>query len=356
MTKIPSPDEIEPEWLSQVLSANGYSGAVVAQVSSHRIGTGQAAACSRLHMTYVDGKQAGAPATLVAKFPSEDETSRKSCMAMGLYQREVDFYRDVAPRLTLNLPRTYFLEVSDSGEFFLILMEDLSPAEQGDQLAGCSPTVAREAVLQLVGLQAPVWCDAALGARFMDKPGSFFADMRKVYNDALPGFLDRLAHRLDPEEVAIIADLGKSTRAPLYLPVGSPFCLEHRDFRPDNVMSDMSRSEPKIITVDWQGMRTGRPLNDVCIFLGAGVEPEVRREIEGDLIREYHSALVAAGVRDFSWEQCWLEYRRAAYAGFALTVISTVSVVQTDRGDAMFTAMARRYARHALEVGARDFL
>ncbi len=356
MTPIPVPDEITPEWLNRILESNGHAGVQVTEVRSRRIGTGQAAACSRLHLTFAPGKQANAPTTLVAKFPSEDETSRKSCMAMGLYQREVDFYRDVAPRLTMNLPRTFHLEVSDSGEYFLILMEDLSPAEQGDQLAGCSPEVARAAVLQLVGLQAPIWCDAPLGSRFMDKPGSFFADMHKVYNGALPGFLDRLAHRLDPEEVAIISDLARSTSAPLYLPVGTPFCLEHRDFRPDNIMIDLSRQEPRIITVDWQGMRTGRPLNDVCIFLAAGVEPDVRREIEVDLIREYHSGLVNAGVRDFSWEQCWHEYRRAAYAGFALTVISTVSVVQTERGDTMFTAMARRYARHALEVGARDFL
>ena len=356
MIEIPAPDQIRTEWLSAVLQRCGFDGVQVDGITSCRIGTGQAAACARLEITYAPGRQAGAPDTLVAKFPSEDETSRRSCMAMGLYQREVDFYRDVAPRLTMNLPKTYFLEVSESGEYFLILMEDLSPAQQGDQLTGCTPAVARAAVLQLVGLQAPIWCDATLGRRFMDKPGSFFADMRKVYNQSLPGFLDRLAHRLDPEEVSILTDLAASTKAPLYQPVGSPFCLEHRDFRPDNVMIDQSGTEPRVITVDWQGMRTGRPLNDVCIFLAGGVEPEVRRAIEGDLIREYHSALVAAGVRDFSWEQCWHEYRRAAYAGFALTVVSTVSVIQTERGDDMFAAMARRYARHALEVGARDFL
>jgi hypothetical protein len=108
--------------------------------------------------------------------------------------------------------------------------------------------------------------------------------------------------------------------------------------------------------VDWQGLRMGRPLNDVALCVAGGLEPEVRREVEAGILRDYHAALLGAGVHDFDWERCWFEYRRAAFAGLGLTVIASVAVAQTPRGDAMFTAMARRYARHGLDAGAEEFL
>jgi hypothetical protein len=103
-------------------------------------------------------------------------------------------------------------------------------------------------------------------------------------------------------------------------------------------------------------MRTGRPLNDVALCLAGSLQPALRREMEEDVLRTYHGALCAAGVAGFDWDACWLEYRRAAFAGLGLTVIASVAVRQTQRGDAMFAVMAQRYARHALDVGAEAFL
>ena len=37
-------------------------------------------------------------------------------------------------------------------------------------------------------------------------------------------------------------------------------------------------------------------------------------------------------------------------------MIASVMVQQTERGDDMFTAMATRHARHALDLGAEEFL
>ena len=355
MNRVPQVADITPAWLTEQLHVAGLHGAQVAGVTSQRIGTGQAAACARLHIDYASAPD-DAPRTLIAKFPSEDPLSRASCVAMGIYRREVEFYRDVAPRLHMSLPRCYFLEVDAAGEFFLILMEDLAPARVGDQLAGCTVPVARAAVLELVGLQAPTWCDADLGRRFMEPPDGFFSDMYGLYRRMLPAFAERFSRHLAADEMAIIAALGEAPDAPLFQPVGVPFCLEHRDYRLDNFMIDERDAVPRVWVVDWQGMRTGRPLNDVALCLAGGLAPEERRAAERPILSEYHAALCAAGVADFSFAQCWHEYRRAAFAGFGLTVISAIAVQQTERGDRMFTAMAQRYARHALDVDAGAFV
>lgn len=355
MTAPLHPEQMTTQWLSRVLAANGCKRGEVQQFRADRIGTGQTGACARIALDYVDADADG-PATLVAKFASDNALSRDSAVAMGIYQREVEFYRDVAPGLQMRLPRCYALEIDAAGAAFLILMEDLAPAVPGDQLAGCTPAVARQAVLELVGLQAATWCDTALGARFQEPEDGFFSDMHSVYNQMLPAFVERFGPRLAADELAIIEQLGDSPQAPLFTALGTPFCLEHRDYRLDNFLIDTSGAEPRVSVVDWQGMRTGRPLNDVVLCLAGGLAPLARREHEHQILQDYYDGLVAAGVSGFTWEQCWLEYRRASFAGFGLTVVASIAVEQTPRGDDMFTAMAQRHARHALDLDAAEFL
>ena len=40
----------------------------------------------------------------------------------------------------------------------------------------------------------------------------------------------------------------------------------------------------------------------------------------------------------------------------AVAVVASMLVQQTERGDAMFTAMAQRHARHALDLNGAEFL
>ncbi|MFK7914875.1 MAG: phosphotransferase [Pseudomonadales bacterium] len=355
MTSPLHPDQMTPAWLSNTLAASGFQDSAVAAFSTTRIGTGQTGACARVHLRYQSANADG-PDTLVAKFASDSELSRESAVAMGIYRRELEFYRDVAPGLNMRLPRCYALEIDARGAQFLILMDDLAPAEPGDQLAGCSVAVARQAVLELVGLQSATWCDATLGERFKEPEDGFFSDMHGLYNQMLPAFVERFGPRLAADELAIIEQLGDSPRAPLFSALGTPFCLEHRDYRLDNFLIDNRAAEPKVAIVDWQGMRTGRPLNDVVLCLAGGLASAERRQHEQAILRDYHSGLLAAGVKDFDWEQCWREYRRASFAGFGLTVVASIAVEQTTRGDDMFTAMAQRHARHALDLNAAEFL
>lgn len=351
---IPQPDAVTAAWLTERLREAGFPRAAVRALRGEPVGTGQTGKCVRYRLDLAE--PGSAPSSLIGKFPSDDPLSRDSAVAMGIYEREVVFYRDLAPRLGISVPRCFHAAVEDDGRRFVILMEDLAPARPGDQLAGCSAEVARAAVLELVGLQAPTWCDAAIAERFAEPADGFFSDMHGLYSGVLPSFMDRFQARLAGDEADVVRRLGASPQAPLFQAVGLPFCLEHRDYRLDNLLIDETASPPRVTVVDWQGLRVGRPLNDVALCLAGGLDPDVRRAVEADIVRDYHAALVAAGVADFDRARCWQEYRRASFAGLGLTVIASVAVAQTPRGDAMFTAMARRYARHVLDVGADEFL
>ncbi len=365
MLAIPTTESISPEWFTALLRGRGLP-VTVSGFDARRIGTGQIGKCVRYTLQYSESaapaaqEASAAPLSLIVKYPSDDPTSRATGVMLNNFLKEVRFYQRLQQRLTVRTPLCYFAEIVDAGPQFAVVMEDLAPAEQGDQLAGCDARLAQAAVLELVGLHAPGWCDRSL----LDESWLYNPDpdagsaLREMYRAQLPGFLQRYGHALEADERDIIARVGQAAQAPLYAGLPDIFSLVHVDYRLDNLLlHDPGGSAPvRVTVVDWQSISLGAPLNDVAYFLGAGMLPAARAAAEEDIVRRYHSALLAAGVTDFSWPDCWTAYRRGVFAGFGVTVVASMLVQQTERGDQMFTAMARRHARHALDLNGAEFL
>jgi hypothetical protein len=353
---IPTPETIDAAWLTARLRESGHTGASVAAFRAERIGTGQIGKCIRFQLE-LEGDARGVPRSLVGKFPSDDPLSRATGEQLGNYHREVMFYRQLANRLPITKPRCYFAEIAGRGSDFAILLEDLAPARPGDQLAGCSVAVARVAVRELVKLHAPTWGDTSLcGLDWIEERSpDKGAQWREMYAASLAPFLARFGPVLAPDEREIIGRVAESKGPPFTYPA-EPWALVHIDFRLDNLLIDESVTPPRVAVVDWQSMVLQSPLSDLAYFLGASLLPEVRRPVERELVREYHAGLVEAGVRGYDFARCWEDYRRGAFAGFSVTVIASVIVQETARGNEMFTVMAQRHARHALDLGSAEFL
>jgi hypothetical protein len=356
LSQIPSPEELDAPWFTQRLREAGHRHASVSAVQRTPIGTGQIGRCFRYDLELAAGSE-DTPTSLVGKFPSDSPASRETGVNLRNYYREVNFYREVAPELSIALPRCYYADIEGEGPEFVLVLEDMAPAEPGDQIRGCSPEVARAAVLELVGLQAPSWCRQDL-ARYdwLAATGDSDITMQDLYGGLLGPFLERYGQQLDEDERRIIAAVADAPDCPLFQPMGERFCLEHVDYRLDNMLIDTRGTTPRVTVVDWQSVRLGKPLNDVAYFLGAGLRPEDRRPVEEEIVRGYHRALTDAGVESFDWADCWEAYRQGTFAGFGVTVIASMLVEQTQRGDEMFTCMARRHARHALDHGAQSLL
>jgi aminoglycoside phosphotransferase (APT) family kinase protein len=212
-------------------------------------------------------------------------------------------------------------------------------------------------VLELVGLHAPSWCDAGLrGIDWLGEPNDVAVQIgRALYRAQLSPFLERYGDRLEADEARIIERVADSKGPPFEL-LPDVYALTHVDYRLDNLLFDTRGEPPSVAVVDWQSITLGRPLSDVAYFLGGGLQPEARREVEETIVRDYHAALGGTGVDGYPFERCWQDYRRGTFAGFAVTVIASMMVQQTERGDEMFVAMGRRHARHALDLGAAELL
>ena len=100
----------------------------------------------------------------------------------------------------------------------------------------------------------------------------------------------------------------------------------------------------------------GPPLLDAAVFLASCVTPEYRRAHERDLLRSYHDRLVAGGISGFSYDDCLESYRRCSLWPFLLGVAVSVTVVQTERGDAMWARLVSGAADLVLDTGAADLL
>ncbi|QNJ90095.1 hypothetical protein HZU40_17505 [Mycolicibacterium fluoranthenivorans] len=193
--------DIDAEWLSGVLSRYFGHDVDVIDLRAERIGTGQAGSTYRLIPTYTEDTDL--PQTLVAKLPAENDELRTG-FDLG-YRSELSFYRKMAHHLKALIPQCILVEISSEATDFELLLNDLEPMVQGNQITGCSATEARAAVEALAGLHGPTWCDQRwleLGDVAMPMPGDkdSAAMMGKVAAAATDIVLERIGSELAPED------------------------------------------------------------------------------------------------------------------------------------------------------------
>lgn len=345
-----SSEELSPSVLTALLGKS-IPGVEVTKVEIAAIGTGQMGDSIRLLPVY-KGEVAG-PSSLIAKLPSTNAQSRATAWALRSYEIEVRFYQEMAEYLSIRTPACYAAEIDIAAERFTIIMEDLAPAIQGDQITGCTVDQADAALQELPKLHTPRWGDPTLGQlEWLARPSSSGPDfIAALY----PGFCERFGDLLTQETVSMGERL-MNNLAKYYESRKPPFTIQHGDYRLDNLLFATNGDSPRVAVVDWQVMSNGPALSDVSYFLGSALLPDERAKNEKDLVAGYHSALLASGITDYAWNSCWDDYRRYSFAGFIMAVAASMIVVQTERGDAMFLAMAHRHSEQILALEAEKLL
>ncbi len=343
------PNDVTPQWLSDVLVHAGIN-AKVSDFSMKPIGTGQLGQNIRFELQYSEGE---GPSSLVGKFASDDPTSRETGIAVNDYLKEVLFYQQLAGSLDVTLPKIYFSAIRlEQPDEFVILMQDLSPAVQGDQLLGCDADTASLAMKELAGIAGPRWCDPSLkDIAWLSPPPIENASPGELFDMLMPGFIARYEDSLSKDHLELVLSLGKqfSNYAD---PEPEIFTIAHIDYRLDNMMFG---GPNELTIVDWApGLGSGA--GDAAYFMGTGMEAQLRRKDERHLIKEYHDRLLAYNIDNYSFDKCWLDYRRRSFGGLIMAVIASMIVEQTERGDQMFMTMARRSSDMALELDALELL
>jgi aminoglycoside phosphotransferase (APT) family kinase protein len=223
-------------------------------------------------------------------------------------ERALIFHRKNGTFLRSSIPEC-FAGGSDpeTGRGFLIL-EDVTPAEQGDVLRGCTDAKAIAVVQVLARVHGTSWTSS---------------------NDAFPGTLPRWAARpFDPHRwtdrltragkrfpLILTADLSarlhglpeKVARAIEHLRSG-PASWIHVDAHLDNVLW---RPDGRAVLLDWCGAAIGPPSVDVARCLTEGLDAGSRPQRAAALMSAYAQGLQSSGVSEIDVAGLWTALRHA---------------------------------------------
>ena len=289
----------------------------------------------------------------MAKLPSSDPVSRATGVALGIYVRETRFYQELSAAVGARTPHCHAALFDEATGDFVLVLEDLAPAVTGDQLAGCSAAAAAAALDELARLHASHWCQP-VGELAPPGLACRAAEIQPFYCGLLDSFAEKYRDRLGGDVLDVVRRFGDEMVAWGRVAEAGPSALLHGDYRLDNLLF----SDGGAAVVDWQMVATGPPMSDTAYFLGAGLLPADRRRHETELLRRYHSRLVAEEpvAGEWSFDECAEGYRLQSPGGLIMAVTASMMVGEGERSDEMFATMAERHAWHALDCDAFGLL
>jgi hypothetical protein len=331
MSTIPTWETITANWVAEQIEApQGLS------LRLTSVGTGQVAECRRVEL--LDGDHI--VASVVAKGPSSDPTSAATAAAQRLYLRETSFYKELAPSIGTPTPTCYFVD-RDNDDNFLLLLDDLSPAEPIDQFSGLSHDQARVGLTALAELHVPTTNNHELFER--EWLGGTKAALAPLYQAILPGLFTTFLERYhDADENVLSLVRGFTDRLGLFSSQQSNYpCVVHGDFRTDNLLFGARGGEVPLAVVDWQTVSVSSPLLDVAYFLITSLSPDVVVRDGLELVDFYLDERARLGS-PIPQGEARAEVARYALQPVAMLVPAAVIVERTERGDRMFLEMLRR--------------
>lgn len=315
---------ITAAWLTNALSGSGLiGGASVTSFDVQRIGevqgwTGQVA---RINLEY-SSRTPEAPSSVVIKF--------SPTAAGGVFgEREVSFYREIAADRGFAVPRCHCSELNPQTGANVVLLEDLASLHTVDFVDGCTPAQAEATVRALAKIHAHWWNDPTLEPRdwLFSIADSDFAEWWAQYPDEVGRILPDF--KLPPRLAEFGDRFASDVPAMLERIEGAPFTCIHRDIHVDNLLFGSTSADPPVVLVDWQTVGLGRGISDIAYFLISSLSPADRRASERRLVSLYHELLIAAGIENYSFDECWSDYLVSVASKLFITVTATINFDNT---------------------------
>lgn len=338
-------EDVTAEWLTQALSVR-HPGTVVRGIDEREVINGSA---TKLLLTVSYAGGARVPERLCVK-GGFDEAQRG--IGGGGFLGEVRFFADLASRMPVPLPCSYFehTEGRSDGQSIVILEDLRSPGVRFG-----SPTVELDVDMAAATLELM----ARWHGHFWAGRGLHGIEWLTVGSPALRSIIGHLtsqAHwdkhmalpKADPIPAGPLRDAG-AVRTAMHrlwaLDDADVHTLLHGDTHIGNMYFEQDR--PRFL--DWQSPMLGPWSHDVANFLAGALAVEHRRANERELLRLYRQALRAGGGPDVDDDQAWLGYRRHVLHGY-LWVLTPEEMQSAENT----TAMTRRYSAAADDLDSLD--
>lgn len=302
--------DITVDWLNEQLAESDVGEIVAVSAEEIGVGVGILGEVTRLTLSYADG-QTG-PATMIAKCQSVHAENVMVCQMMGFYEREVSFYREIGGSLPIRVPTAYVADMADGGAPFVLLLEEIVGVRMIDQIEGASHDDALLVAETVARLHAQFWDNDAVAALEWLPPmnNDMYKGAQALGEANWDAFVANWSDKVQPSVLGWVEELTPKYPAMLdWWAASTPPTLAHTDCRAENYLFGGSAGEHAVTVVDFQLLTRHVGTFDIANFLGMSVTIDNRRAWEDEVVRRYHETLVELGVNDYSFEQCWRDYR-----------------------------------------------
>jgi Ser/Thr protein kinase RdoA (MazF antagonist) len=368
-----TPEELTADWLSEAL------GAEITAARQRVLGDGQGFMGDVL-LLELDAADPGVPRRLVAKLPKK--ANRVMGEMLGVYEREIMFFRDFAPDLPVRVPGHYYSEFDrDRGSEnqkpilraldrwpnflngfigwaatriatakkrrYLLLIEFYENMQPGDQLVGLDVATCRQVLRSIAPLHRQYWGDPSLDEHFWLLEFDIDARMRQ---GTFRQHVDSYARVMGAEVAPHLDWLRENGEALVQrFQAEAPTTLLHCDLRLDNVVFDGD----DCAFIDFQLVRSGPAAYDVAYFISGALHETATAAERDSLLRDYHAALAVPG---YDLEAFRRDYRRALMV--VLQGLSSTEDVELGdgRGETMMAAWLGRLRACLQDVEPADLL
>lgn len=289
---------VTAQWLTEQL---GKSVGAVALAADPLDGTTGTTDRRRLAVEWDEaGKDAGLPANLFIKSSPLNAKNRIMVGALDMAVNEVRFYQQASGELEGIVPKAWFA-YAGIGARFLIVLDDLAvqgakPYALADR---CEIDHARGLVDAFARLHAQFWesprftQDLSWVRTWSTRPGNLV--LKTFYSRGRKGALKLDRPETTPAVRAVSGALDKHIDAYYREFEAGPLTLLHGDSHLGNTYS---MPDGRSGLLDWQVVWQGPGLREVTYWMTSGLDPDVRRPHERELLERYLEGLRAGGVAD----------------------------------------------------------
>jgi hypothetical protein len=348
-------DGLDSEWLTGAMRRSGRlastESVTLVNVEPMTAGT---AFSTMMYRLILDGPP-GFPPSAILKLPIHAPV-RALLDGIGAYQRELTFYGQLAPALPVRVADAYVAELSSETTDFVLILEDLTELQPGDQMTGLTIAQAEGAVDYLAAFHGWAWENPRLeefADRFppLDGPvGSAVQEQfAQVFRATWPGARQYLSG--DAQKIGdALPDL-----LPYFIAeLSAPRTIAHGELRAENLFLS---ADGGILMIDFQTVAQEAGVVDLAYLISQSVPTRTRQGNDETLIRRYHDGLLAAGVGDYSFEQAWRQYRLAVAYNLILPGVAFMTFDSVDdRGRRLLIEMLRRSSAAINELGCRALI
>lgn len=310
------PDQLTPAWLATVFTRHGFSAAIESIDFRPIEGGGLTSELLRV-VPRVHDETTGFAPPLIWKRSSADATARAS-FQRG-YEAEVEFYRAIAPRSGVAVPRSFVAAYEERTGAHVLVLEDLSASMSSGLMREVAVEEAAAVLDELARLHASEW--ATSGAL---QAAEDFARLRPFVEEHAAAGRPYLSEHVDDrvrQRTRRYADEVAGYFAALS---AGPQTRTHGDVHPDNVLlphsGNANSGDARPVLIDWQGSRIDAPMRDVARFLVLALTVEDRREHEDELLDHYLATLGHHGAH-YDRDAAARDFRTASLLQWGWAVI-----------------------------------